>query len=574
MKGMHRHRSRWSGRIGIVVLLLASLLPVLSAQSVGAAAIIVDSLGDGAAVSTHCIAGHTAGTCRLRDALATAGSGGTITFAVHGTINVNQAQGPLTLAVNVTIQGPRATILTIDGGCATCGAGGTPNGGVTVFQINNGVTNAAISGLTIKHGNASVVASVGFSNRLVGGGIANFGTLAMTDSIITANTSTDYGGGIANLGTLMMTRGTISGNATVGEKTFLGSSGGIFNNRGATLQMMSSTVSGNTSSDIGGGLENDGTATIMNSIFSGNSASTGGGLIGAGILLVANSVFSGNSAGEGGGFYISGGKVNVTNSTFSNNSAAGDGGAISAVDLGVTVTAANSTFAGNTATGRGGVIYNESAAVTVINSTLTGNAAGQGGGVYNDNNDPTFVSMLSIGNTIAALNRDLATADIVNITPSTVTDRGHNLIGNPGALTFNQPGDITGQNPLLGMLADNGGTAATVLPDGSHAPTLGITTSSPAFNHGDPAICTAPLPPTGTGAGSIDERGFPRGNGTIGNPTCSIGAFEVYVVKPNPIPTPRPGGVVQGEQPKPLPVVRPGGAVQGDHPAPVPVPRR
>lgn len=316
--------------------------------------------------------------------------------------------------------------------------------------------------------------------------------------------------------------------------------------------------------------------TISGSTFTNNKVTSSAGEAGAimnfggGTLIVTNSVFDGNTSGGDAGAIIVQSPSTVTNSRFKNNIAkTGRGGAILTTDA---LTVVNSTFANNSApTGHGGAIHAaNNDTLTVTNSTLSGNSAMSDGGISLD------FGPLSIGNTIVALNPNLATPDVVEFgSGSTLQDRGHNLIGNPGALTFNQPGDITGQNPLLGTLSDNGGTATTVLPDGSHAPTFAITTNSPAFNHGDPAICTAPLPPTGTGAGSMDERGFPRGNGAAGNATCSIGAFEVYVAKPNPAPTPRPGGVIPGSMPKPLPPeLRPGSAVHGASPAPVPVPRR
>ncbi|MGI8858085.1 MAG: right-handed parallel beta-helix repeat-containing protein [Thermomicrobiales bacterium] len=593
MRGIQRHRSRRGGRIGVVVLLLAILLPILSAQSVGAAAITVDSLGDGTAVAANCMVGHVVGTCRLRDALAAAGSGGTITFAVNGTINVNQAPGALTLALNVTIQGPGATMLKIDGGCATCGAGGTATGGVTVFQVNSGVTNATISGLTIQHGNASVLASVVGHLRLIGGGIANLGTLTVTDSVVTAN-SADNGGGIANFGTLMVTRDTISNNASIGGISFGGSGGGIYNNDSVTLQMTSSTVSGNTaaSSGIGGGLENRGAATIVSSTFSSDSGYRGGGIEqDAGTLTLMNSVFSGNMAtgadGANTGGAIDegiGSTITVTNSVFVNNTAAGGGGG--GIEQGEgALTLTNVTFAGNTSNGGGGIEMSGTSALIVTNSTFSGNAGGTfgGGGILRDNDGAVTVTNstfsansgttggalfndnsgpLTLKNTIIAGNTGGNCATALG---GTISDGGHNL----------QFGDascgatIPVQNSQLGALMDNGGTSATTLPDGSHAATLAITNSSPAFNHGDPAICTAPLPPIGMGAGSMDERGFPRGNGAAGNVTCSMGAFELYVGLPNPLPNPQPTAPPRGV-PNPLPTPRPTVVPNGISPAPLP----
>jgi len=50
-----------------------------------------------------------------------------------------------------------------------------------------------------------------------------------------------------------------------------GSGGGIFNAWGGALMLTNSTVSGNSASQRGGGISNDGTATVTNSTASGNS---------------------------------------------------------------------------------------------------------------------------------------------------------------------------------------------------------------------------------------------------------------------------------------------------------------
>ena len=84
-----------------------------------------------------------------------------------------------------------------------------------------------------------------------------------------------------------------------------------------------------------GTIANVATATVVNSTFSGNSASDRGGAIEneGGTLAVTNSTFAGNSAAGatygGGAIFIKGRTVTVTNSTFSGNSSGSIGGAIS-----------------------------------------------------------------------------------------------------------------------------------------------------------------------------------------------------------------------------------------------------
>ncbi|MGH8566699.1 MAG: choice-of-anchor Q domain-containing protein [Gammaproteobacteria bacterium] len=120
-----------------------------------------------------------------------------------------------------------------------------------------------------------------------GGGIANYGTLALADSTIAGNTARPDGGGLHNAGSLTVTRSTVSGNSTGDD------GGGIRNDGAATL--INSTVSGNSASDNGGGIRNSGTWSLIDSTVSGNSAQRfGGGVFNKGTLVLARSIVSGN----------------------------------------------------------------------------------------------------------------------------------------------------------------------------------------------------------------------------------------------------------------------------------------
>jgi hypothetical protein len=80
---MFRARGRLLG------VLCALLLPVIPAQTVLAATITVDSLADSTTASAaNCNAGHPAGSCRLRDAIAKSTAGDSINFSVTGSIPV------------------------------------------------------------------------------------------------------------------------------------------------------------------------------------------------------------------------------------------------------------------------------------------------------------------------------------------------------------------------------------------------------------------------------------------------------------------------------------------------------
>lgn len=89
----------------------------------------------------------------------------------------------------------------------------------------------------------------------------------------------------------------------------------------------------------------------------------------------------------------------------------------------------------------------------------------------------------------------------------TITSLGYNLeFGN--TCVFTATGDITSTNPLLGPLANNGGTTQTM-----------------ALQAGSPAINRIPNGTNGCGTTiTTDQRGFIR----VG--PCDIGAFE-YVLR-------------------------------------------
>ena len=168
-----------------------------------------------------------------------------------------------------------------------------------------------------------------------GGGIYNcFGTLTVTDSIITNNKirsgggSDGYGAGIYNCpsSTLTLINTTVSNNSAL--------IGGAICN-GGTLTIINSTLSGNVARQHeGGGIANYGTLTITNSTFSGNIArpsllgSVAGGILNgglfqsAGTLAINNSTLSGNVArgGKGSGiFNVKGSTVVLQNSIVANN---------------------------------------------------------------------------------------------------------------------------------------------------------------------------------------------------------------------------------------------------------------
>jgi hypothetical protein len=256
---------------GICRILFASFLSALCliALSTQAATITVTNTND-------------SGVGSLRQAIADANDGDTIHFGITGTITLTR--GELLVDKSVTIGGPGAASLTVDGNAAG-----------RVFHVSSGVT-ATIAGLTITNGNAQD------DGPNTGGGIYNdHATLAVDNCTVSGNYAGWGGGGVHNSsGTLTVTNSTFSGNSA--NYLFgVGSGGGIYNegyDGNATLTVTNSTFSGNYARLVGGGICNEGfgsaTLTVSNSTFSGNSAESGGsGIFNGGSMTIGSTILNG-----------------------------------------------------------------------------------------------------------------------------------------------------------------------------------------------------------------------------------------------------------------------------------------
>ncbi len=132
------------------------------------------------------------------------------------------------------------------------------------------------------------------------------------------------------------------GNANVGGGLLISNEAGS-----AAATFSNVNFSGNTASDLGGGLANVGTATLTNVTFSGNTASEGGGLANITTATLTNVTFSGNTAINRGGGLDNAGRVTLTNVTFSGNTASDGGGFYAFVQAGFS-SLTNTLLAGNT----------------------------------------------------------------------------------------------------------------------------------------------------------------------------------------------------------------------------------
>jgi hypothetical protein len=336
----------------------------------------------------------------------------TIKFAIpDGPGTIALRNGELTITDDVTIDGATQPGMIVNGSSTS-----------RVFTTSSPATVEIIA-LTISNG---------FAN--IGGGIFNTGTLTLTESTVSGNSSSDVGGGIINFG--------------------------------GTLTLLNSTVHENTSqTDAGGGIfNNSGTVTLSDSTIRANNAEFGAGIANLDTLIVNRSVVAENYCDVAGGGIFNRGTVTITNTTISQNVAQ---------------------------TASGGGVANDGGTATVINSTISGNSSGlAGGGLFNS-------GVLTLRDSIVA---NSTGGDCFNV--GTVNDLGYNIVEDGSCIS--DPTSMSG-DPGLGPLADNGGPTLT------HA----LLTGSIAFDAGDCAGGTI----------TTDQRGVSRPQGEA----CDIGAFEVDV---------------------------------------------
>src|SRR4051794_604893 len=174
---------------------------------------------------------NDSGPGSLRDAIANAGAGDTITFDLPLPSTISLTSGELLIDKNLTIVGPGADSLTIE--LSSSFVLGNP-----VLHIAEGNLDVTLSGLTVSKGNGGrfssgrgggldnqssgtvVVSACTISDNFAGdgGGVNNEGqgTLNLTDCIITGNSSLGLGGGLSNefgAGVVTILRCTISFNS-------------------------------------------------------------------------------------------------------------------------------------------------------------------------------------------------------------------------------------------------------------------------------------------------------------------------------------------------------------------------
>lgn len=292
------------------------------------------------------------------------------------------------------------------------------------------------------------------------------------------------------------------------------------------------TISGvtvkNGNASSGGGINVSGALTLSASRVTTNTAtSLGGGIFAGGTLTVTNSRVDNNQAGSGGGVFISFPPVIIINSEISGNNVTGGGGGIYSSG---TLALVNSTLSGNSADGGGGGLYVvESHNIHLYNVTVSDNTADADGNDNGDGGGLRSLGGVSIANTLIGSNTDATSGGTVHPDCSgSVTSEAYNLIANVSGcnISGDTTGNITGADPMLDSLQNNGGSTLT------HA----LLTGSPAIDAGNPGGCLDQNDALLT----TDQRGFTRPANV--SALCDIGAYESDASGPPPTATATPVG--------------------------------
>lgn len=425
------------------------------------------------------------GAGSLRQAITDVCDGGDITFSLPLPATIYLTSAELTIDKPLSIHGPGANLLTVNGNHAR-----------RIFNVSG--VGVFIDGLAIRAG----------ATHGDGGGIYSTGMLTLSHSAVLGNLTPDTdarGGGIFNSGTLTVTNSTFSGNTAS-----LGDGGGIYST--GSVNVSASTFADNVAGFAGGLCNNGGLLTISYSDFNSNDGGGIGNLSGISGSSIRHTTIVGN-AGHG---ISSSGMLVVSNSTIAGNVTPYYGGGI---DNGYgTLTVSDSVISGNTAQYGGGIRNYLGGVLNVNNSTISGNIAtyccNHGGGI-NNLGTLTISNSTTVGNTGGGINwyPEMYTPPVTlnnsiiannlsgnDCSGNSITSAGYNL-DSDGTCNLTGAGDLPNTDPILGPLQDNGGETET------HA----LLTGSPAIDAGDNANC----PPT-------DQRGVLRPQG----PACDIGAYE------------------------------------------------
>jgi hypothetical protein len=424
------------------------------------------------------------------------------------------------------------------------------------------------SGLNDQVVTVSPGAAASLRDLTITGGHAPDGSTGVVGHPVLNNNGTDGGtggsggdgGGIANSGTLTLDDVTITGN-----RAGNGGAGGAGGDGPADFVHHGGTGGTGGSGGRGGGIYNGGTLTVIDSTISGNHAGAGGtgGLGGFPLSQVGHYAGQGGNGGvggDGGGIASagSGNQLTVIASTISGNFAGNSGAGGNGAPAPDTIGNYKGGNAGNGANGSlGGGMSDLGSAISLSNSTITGNRAGDGGASGSPGiGFPASLDNLGGPGTYGAGGNG-GGLRIANPDNATVAD--DTIAGNVApAPQFETPGQGAGiwvQSPVSlrnTLVASNGpgqncgtnsGPVGTAFLNGGHNLSFGDASCPASFATGDPKLgplrdnggpthtmalaqdsaAVDQVPPSGAGCPPTDQRGAQR----PGRGACDIGAYEL-----------------------------------------------
>ena len=296
---------------------------------------------------------------------------------------------------------------------------------VNIEQVNNIhvggglytlVGNLTLEDLTLSGGQAqggigqggAGFAGGGGGGGGLGGAIFNEGTLTLLNSTLSGNTAAGGTGGQGGTGTVGGAGGGLTGGGGAGASGIaypggLGGGGG----GGSTTPIIPGNYYNSTGfGGFGGGGGGAGQFSALGA--SGNANFNAG--FGAGHGGSSNGLGTGGAGGGGAGmggaiFNYGGGPtgsgiLTITNSTLAGNTATGGAGGA----------AGGHNPAGASGSGLGGAVFNYNGAITVYDSTISGNTADQGGGIY---------SVIGTGHQTLTLNNTILTGSVTAASANT-----------------------------------------------------------------------------------------------------------------------------------------------------------
>lgn len=422
----------------------------------------------------------------------------------------------------------------------------------------------------------NAAAQVGGGVHMNGQGTPFVTLLEVTDTLIEENTAENFGGGFSAFGpvTARLERVCLLGNQT-----------------------------GNGTPQFGGGVYTEGMAMeLIDCVVRGNTAVSGGGVFfnwSTTAEVVGSSLSDNVAFAEGGGLVVANGAVvDVDRTTIGSNVAGSAGGGLLAEGAGAQLTMRNARLVSNSGPIGGGMRVKNSAATSLLNTTVAGNGGTFAGGISEAGGTVTIAGSVVYGNSPVALQQTggvtatysnlesgLTGTGNLNVSPAFVDAAGGDYrlsagspcidaadnAANPGLMDlegaprfFDDVGVIdtgVGPGPIADMGAHETYPSGPFHPYGDGCPGSGVVAPRLTLS-GDPT-------PNGTITLTIDKA---RGGGSaflllgLGAGSASLGAgCKLYVAPLLPItlgPLPLSGTALAGFGSFELPVVMPASATQ------------